>query len=105
MRNFAAVHKFRRFRERCGCEPGSEGLKSAADEPTRTPGTFPMRAISRDAPAAGTCRLDRRSPRIERTDADVISVRISERKLPGSSVGVHMWLLFQPTHEPGRPWQ
>ena len=43
--------------------------------------------------------------RIERTDGDVISVRISERKLRSSSVGVHMWLFFQPADECARPWQ
>src|SRR5437016_13385715 len=41
--------------------------------------------------------------RIERTDADVISVRISERKLHSSSVWIHMWLFFQPADERARP--
>ena len=43
--------------------------------------------------------------RIERTDGDVISIRISERKLHSSSAGIHMWLFFQPTDERTRPWQ
>jgi hypothetical protein len=43
--------------------------------------------------------------RIERTDGDVISVRISERKLRSSSVGIHVWLFFQPADERARPWQ
>src|SRR5713226_2522091 len=43
--------------------------------------------------------------RIERTDGDVISVRISERKLRRSSAGIHMWLIFQPADERPRPWQ
>src|SRR6516165_8747945 len=43
--------------------------------------------------------------RIERTDGDVISVRISERKLRSSSAGIHMWLFFQPADERARPWQ
>src|SRR3981189_2085735 len=43
--------------------------------------------------------------RIERTDGDVISVRISERKLRSSSAGIHMWLFFQPADKRPRPWQ
>src|ERR1700681_737628 len=45
------------------------------------------------------------SGRIERTDGDVISVRIPERKLRRSSAGIHMWLFFQPADERPRPWQ
>jgi hypothetical protein len=52
-----------------------------------------------------TCRLDEVLGRIERTDCDVISVRISERKLRSSSVGIYMWLFFQPADERARPWQ
>jgi hypothetical protein len=36
---------------------------------------------------------------VKRTDCDVISVRISERKLRSSSTGIHMWLFFQPADE------
>jgi hypothetical protein len=43
--------------------------------------------------------------RIERTDGDIISVRISERKLLSSSAGIHIWLFFQPADERARPWQ
>jgi hypothetical protein len=43
--------------------------------------------------------------RIERTDGDIISVRISERKLRSSSVGIHMRLLLQPADERARSWQ
>src|SRR5512132_1005411 len=43
--------------------------------------------------------------RVERTDGDVVSVRISERKLRGSSAGIHVWLFFQPADERARPWQ
>src|SRR5215471_8404255 len=43
--------------------------------------------------------------RIERTDGDVVSVWISERKLHSSGVWIHMWLFFQPTAERPRPWQ
>jgi hypothetical protein len=42
---------------------------------------------------------------IELTDGDVISVRISERKLRSSSVPIHMWLFFQKADERARPWQ
>src|SRR6476660_9273544 len=43
--------------------------------------------------------------RVERTDRDVVPVRIAERKLRGSSVGIHVWLFFQPARESTRPWQ
>jgi hypothetical protein len=43
--------------------------------------------------------------RIKRTDGDVVSVTISERKLRGSSVGIHMWLFYQLADERARPWQ
>ena len=43
--------------------------------------------------------------RIERTDGDVISVRISERELGSSSAGIHMWLFFQTANERARPCQ
>jgi hypothetical protein len=43
--------------------------------------------------------------RIERTDGDVISVRISERKLRSPSIGIHMWLFFESADERARPWQ
>jgi hypothetical protein len=36
------------------------------------------------------------SGRRERTDRNVISVRISERELLGLSVRIHVWLLFEP---------
>ena len=43
--------------------------------------------------------------RVERADGDVVSVRISERKLRGSGAGIHVWLFFQPADESARPWQ
>jgi DNA-directed RNA polymerase subunit N (RpoN/RPB10) len=43
--------------------------------------------------------------RVERTDGDVVPVRISERKFCGSSAGIHVWLFFQPADESARPWQ
>ena len=43
--------------------------------------------------------------RVERTDRDVVPVWISERKLRGSSAGIHVWLFFQPARESTRPWQ
>jgi len=45
------------------------------------------------------------SGRIERTDGDVVSVRISERKLHSSSVGIYMRLFFKPADERARQWQ
>src|SRR6266478_3237505 len=42
---------------------------------------------------------------IERTDGDVISVRIAERKFRRSSVGIDVWLFFQPADERARPCQ
>ena len=34
--------------------------------------------------------------RVERTDGDVVFVKISQRKLRGSSAGIHAWLFLQP---------
>ena len=45
-------------------------------------------------PALGNCSA--LSGRRERTDRNVISVRISERELLGLSVRIHVWLLFEP---------
>src|SRR4051794_38069347 len=53
---------------------------------------------------APVCSMER-SGRIECTDADVVSVRITERKLLSSSAGAHMWLFFQPPDERARSWQ
>src|SRR5215469_12222868 len=39
----------------------------------------------------------------ERTDRNVISVRISERELLRSSVRIEVWLLFEPTDERACP--
>src|ERR1700716_2386555 len=44
-----------------------------------------------------------RSGRRERTDRDVKSVRISERKLLGLSVRIHVWPLFEPRDERAGP--
>ena len=43
--------------------------------------------------------------RIKRTDGDIVSVRIAERKLHSSSVGIQMRVFFQPADERARPWQ
>ena len=43
--------------------------------------------------------------RVERTDGDVVPVRISKRKLRSSSVAIHVWLFFQPADKSARPWQ
>ena len=49
--------------------------------------------------------LMERLGRIKRTDGDVVPVRISKRKLRGSSAGIHVWLFFQPAYKSARPWQ
>src|ERR1035438_1462872 len=43
------------------------------------------------------------SGRRERTDRNVISVRISERELLCLSVRIHVWLLFEPSDERACP--
>jgi len=53
------------------------------------------------APALGRC--DAVLGRRERADRNVISVRISERELPGLSVRIHVWLLFEPSDEGACP--
>src|SRR5262245_15020864 len=79
----------------------SRGYCGRARGQCRTAGFGP------DTGHAGTfdCRLDGGSGRVERTYGDVVPVRISERKLHGSSAGIHMWLFFQPAHESACPWQ
>src|SRR6266699_1089921 len=52
-------------------------------------------------PALGSCSA--LSGRRERTDRNVISVRISERELLGLSVRIHVWLLFEPSEERACP--
>src|SRR4029453_9633026 len=42
---------------------------------------------------------------VQRTDGDVVPVKISERKLRGSSAGIHVWLFFQPADKSACPWQ
>ncbi len=39
------------------------------------------------------------SARIERADGDVVSVWVPDRELFGPSVGIYMWLFFQPADE------
>jgi hypothetical protein len=51
--------------------------------------------------SAASARLGRR----ERTDRDVIPVRISERELCSSSVRVHVGLFLEPSDESACPWQ
>src|SRR6202171_5525091 len=55
----------------------------------------------RPRPALGSCSA--LSGRRERTDRNVISVRISERELLGLSVRIHVWLLFEPSDERACP--
>ena len=52
-------------------------------------------------PALGSCSA--LSGRRERTDRNVISVRISERELLGLRVRIHVWLLFEASGESACP--
>ena len=72
---------------------------------TRTYGNVPHdRSFQRHSPPEPVGSM-KGLGRIERTDGDVISVRISERKLRSASAGIHMWLFFQTANERARPWQ
>jgi hypothetical protein len=51
--------------------------------------------------SSGSC--DAFLARRERTNRDVISVRISERELLRSSVRIEVWFLFEPTDERACP--
>src|ERR1700746_2512901 len=70
-------------------EPTSEGNEVARSCPTK------LRL------ALGSCSA--LSGRRERTDRNVISVRISERELLGLSVRIHVWLVFEPSDERACP--
>src|ERR1700719_4282324 len=59
------------------------------------------RAALPHSPALGGCSA--LSGLRERTDRNVISVRISERELLGLSVRIHVWLLFEPRDERACP--
>ena len=59
------------------------------------------RCSMKPRPALGSCSAV--SGRRERTDRNVISVRISERELLGLSVRIHVWFLFEPSDERARP--
>ena len=67
-------------------------------------------AIRRQEPPGEGSEVGRRSAvcsalsgRRERTDRNVIPVRISERELLGLSVRIHVWLLFEPADERACP--
>ena len=64
-----------------------------------------MLALPQEArPALGNLqRVVTLSGRRERTDRNVISVRIPERELPGLSVRIHVWLLVEPSDERACP--
>src|SRR5580698_3463215 len=51
------------------------------------------------------CGSDPLSGRRERTDHDVIPVRISQRELHGFGVRAQVGFLFEPSDEGARPWQ
>src|ERR1700736_4900073 len=59
------------------------------------------RCPMRPRPALGSSSA--LSGRRERTDCNVIPVRISERELLGLSVRIHVWLLFEPGDERACP--
>src|ERR1035441_390326 len=60
-------------------------------------------ALPHEAPASVRQSASALSGRRERTDRNVISVRISERELVGLSVRIHVWLLFEPGDERACP--
>src|SRR4051812_17960888 len=86
-------------------------MPSRGRPPQQKPSTFASQSLGPRFPRGRTeLRGDPNSPhlalgRVERTDRDVVTVRISERKLRGSSVGIDVWLFFQPADERSRPWQ
>jgi hypothetical protein len=51
------------------------------------------------------CRCLSTRCRVERADGDIVSVRITERKLHSSSAGIHMWLFFELGDESACCWQ
>src|SRR5262245_52595000 len=66
--------------------------------------TFHVIAVSSDAGCRNPGSIEG-SCRIERTDGDVISVRVPERELHGASVWIHMRLFFQPADQRAPPRQ
>src|SRR5262245_24987111 len=66
-------------------------------------GTFHTTAVSNETEPCGS--IETRLGGVERTYCDVISIRISERKLHSSSVWIHMWFFFQPADQRARRWQ
>jgi hypothetical protein len=80
--------------------------RAAGFDPTRTCGnaSHMRRGFQRSSLPEPVGSMDGLG-RIEHTDGDVVSVRISERKLHSPSAGTHMWLFFQPADEHARPWQ
>ncbi len=70
-------------------------------EPPREGSEVRRRCPMKPRPALGRCSA--LSGRRERTDRNVISVRISERELLGLSVRIHVWLLFEPADERACP--
>jgi hypothetical protein len=79
--------------KQAAAEAGRSRVTGAIDE--RICGTFQIPQFQRHG-MPESCRLNVGLGRSERTDGDVISVRISERELHSSSVWIHMWLFFQP---------
>src|SRR5262249_6439862 len=77
----------------------------SAFDPKRTCGNVPHEPQVQSRSLPEPVGLVERLGWIKRTDCDVISVRISERKFHSSSVWIYMWLFFQPADERVRPWQ
>src|ERR1700730_18242895 len=91
--------------ECCGPQPSPVWECSAAIH-SAVPTTLPRtRGLPRLAlkPRPALVRWRALSGRRERTDRNVISVRISERELLGLSVRIHLWLLFEPSDERACP--
>jgi hypothetical protein len=57
------------------------------------------------AQLAGTIGAAEGLGHIECTDGDIVPIKIMERKLHRSCIGIHMWLFLQPVNERARPWQ
>ena len=64
---------------------------------------FGRRCPMKPRPELGSCGA--LSGRRERTDRNVISVRIAERELLGLRVRIHVWLLFEPRDKRACPLQ
>jgi hypothetical protein len=60
-----------------------------------------MEGAAPGSPGQGSALSGRR----ERTDRNVVSVRIPERELPGLRARIHVWLFFEQSDERACPLQ